>query len=119
MYIGNNGQLLFATESLFPVLFIINLMFGILLYILFRRKKNSSVKFWVLACFIFCTGSFLIAARNFLPIFLGYILSNFMLVYSHYLCYRSIEYFNKGLNVKNIGMQLLCVVYPLGYIYFE
>jgi signal transduction histidine kinase/CheY-like chemotaxis protein len=117
MYIGNNGQLMFATESLFPVLFIINLMFGILLLILFKKKNNYSAKYWVWACFSFCVGSFLIAARNYLPMFIGYILANFLLSYSHYLCYQSVEHFNKGKNVDNLGMKLFCAVYALGYSY--
>jgi len=117
MYIGNNGQLMFATESLFPVLFILNLMFGILLLILFRKKNNYSAKYWILACFSFCIGSLLIAARNYLPMFLGYILANFLLSYSHYLCCQSVEHFNKGKNVNNFGMKLFCALYALGYIY--
>jgi hypothetical protein len=117
MYIGNNGQLMFATESLFPVLFIINLMFGILLLILFKKKNNYSAKYWIWACFSFCVGSFLIAARNYLPMFIGYILANFLLSYSHYLCYQSVEHFNKGKNVDNLGMKLFCAVYALGYSY--
>lgn len=117
MYIGNNGQLMFATESLFPVLFIINLMFGILLLILFKKKNNYSAKYWVWACFSFCIGSFLIAARNYLPVFIGFILANFLLSYSHYLCYQSIEHFNKGKNVNNLGMKLFCALYALGYSY--
>jgi signal transduction histidine kinase len=115
MYIGNNGQLMFATESLFPVLFIINLMFGILLLILFKKKNNYSAKYWVWACFSFCIGSFLIAARNYLPVFMGFILANFLLSYSHYLCYQSVEHFNKGKNVNNLGMKLYCAIYALGY----
>jgi LPXTG-motif cell wall-anchored protein len=47
MYIGNNGQLMFTTETLFPVLFILNLMVGLLLLTLFRKKKNQSVKYWI------------------------------------------------------------------------
>jgi signal transduction histidine kinase/CheY-like chemotaxis protein len=117
MYIGNNGQLMFATETLFPVLFIINLMFGILLLILFKKKNNYSAKYWIWACFSFCVGSFLIAARNYLPMFIGYILANFLLSYSHYLCYQSVEHFNKGKNVDNLGMKLFCAVYALGYSY--
>ena len=116
MYIGNNGQLMFATESLFPVLFIINFMFGVLLFILFKRKNNYSVKYWVWACFCFCTGSFLIAARNYLPMFIGFVISNFLLGFSHYLCYQSIAYFNQDKKVNNRGMQLFCAVYALGYI---
>jgi len=116
MYIGNNGQLMFATESLFPVLLIINLMFGVLLLILFKGKNNYSVKYWVWACFSLCVGSFLIAARNYLPIFIGYVLANFLLGYSHYLCYQSVTYFNKGKKVNNLGMQLFCALYALGYI---
>ncbi|WP_281971171.1 MULTISPECIES: ATP-binding protein [unclassified Polynucleobacter] len=115
MYIGNNGQLMFATESLFPVLFIINLMFGLLLLVLFKKKNNISVKYWVYACFSFCIGSFLIAARNYLPVVVGYIFANFLLSYSHYLCYQSIEYFNKGKNVNNLGMKVFCGIYALGY----
>lgn len=116
MYIGNNGQLMFATESLFPVLFAIHLMVGTLLFVLFRKNKNLSVKYWVTACFLFCTGSFLIATRNYLPAFIGYSLANFLLIYSHYLCYRSIEYFNKGAYSNNTGIQLFCIAYALGYL---
>ena len=116
MYIGNNGQLMFATESLFPVLFAIHLMVGLLIFILFRKNKNLSVKYWVTACFLFCTGSFLIATRNYLPAFIGYSLANFLLIYSHYLCYRSIEYFNKGTYSNNTGIQLFCIAYALGYL---
>lgn len=116
MYIGNNGELLFATESLFPVLFAINLMVGLLLLILFKKQKNISVKYWVMACFFFCAGSFFIAARNYLPVFIGYCVANFLLIYSHYLCYRSIEYFNKGTYSKDTGVQLFCIAYALGYL---
>ena len=114
-----NSQFSFATESLFPIMFAINLMFGLVLFTVFRREDNNAVLFWMSACFVFCLGGLLISTRNYLPVVIGYSLSNSLILLSHYLNLRSIEIFNYGKSRRYLWAELFCIIYGLGFIFIK
>ena len=112
----NNGELQFAASSLFPIMLAINLIYGTILWALFRKDRSISVNFWIKGCFYFCLGTFLIAIRFHLPLFLGYALGNFCIAYSHLMCFQSMENMASGLNKKHYEVKFLCLLYGVGFI---
>ena len=115
----NNGELQFAATSLFPVMLIINLIYGIIFWGLFRKDNLKEVDFWIKGCFYFSIGILLVSTRELIPLFLGYAIGNFLIFYSHLMCFRSMQYMACGSNKKNDMMKLFCVFYGLGIIYLK
>ena len=114
--LSNNGELQFAASSLFPIMLAINLIYGTILWALFRKDRSVSVNFWIKGCFYFCLGTFLIAIRFHLPLFLGYALGNFFVAYSHFMCFQSMESEVCRLNKKHYVVKFLCLLYGVGFI---
>jgi signal transduction histidine kinase/CheY-like chemotaxis protein len=114
--LSNNGELQFAAVSLFPVMLAINLIYGTILWALFRKDNSIAVNFWIKGCFYFCLGTFLIAIRFHLPLFLGYALGNFFVAYSHLMCLQSMESLTSKLTKKHYVVKFLCLLYGVGFI---
>ena len=114
--LANNLQLQFATSSLFPIMFSINLMFGLLLIGLFFKENNKAVKYWIYGSLLFSLGMLIIWIRPGLPFFLGYVLANFFVTIFHCLCFRGIEYFNTGKSPKYYFIEICCSLYALGFL---
>ena len=105
----------FATESLFPIMSIISLVFAFILHKLFAQINDVSIEIWIRGCFCFAFGIFFVALRNIAPLYLGYIIGNFLIAYSHYLCLKSCEFFfNREHDRKKIP-EVICLIYGLGF----
>ena len=105
----------FAIESLFPIMSIVSLIFAFILHKLFSKIKDVSIEIWIRGCFCFAFGIFFVAIRNIAPLYLGYIIGNFLIAYSHYLCLKSCEFFfNREHDRKKIP-EVICLIYGLGF----
>jgi len=109
----------FATESLFPIMCIISLVFAFILHKLFSQIKDTSIEIWVRGCFCFSFGIPFVAFRNIAPIYLGYIIGNFLIAYSHYLCLKSCEYFLDSKYDRKKIPEVICLIYGLGFVLFK
>lgn len=117
--LSSNPEFQFAATSLFPVMLIINLIYGIIFWGLFRKDKLIEVDIWIKGCFYFSIGTLLIATREFFPLFLGYAIGNFLVFYSHFMCFRSMQYMSYGSYQNDYLMKLFCVFYGLGFIFLK
>ena len=105
----------FATESLFPIMCIISLVFALILKKLFSRINEISVKVWVQGCFCFSIGIIFVACRDILPLYWGYVIGNALIAYSHYLCLKSCEnFFNLDIKRSKVP-EIICIVYGFGF----
>ena len=114
-----NADLQFAATSLFPVMLIINLIYGLIFWGLFRKDNLIEVNLWIKGCFYFCIGTLLVSTRELIPLFLGYAIGNFLIFYSHFMCFRSMEYMACGSYKKHDIIKLLCVFYGLSFIFLK
>ena len=83
---------------------------------MFYKQHNKVANFWFWSSIFFSLGALIIASRTGLPLFLGYVISNFLVFYSHYLCFRGIEYSNNGESPRHYFVEILGLSYAIGFI---
>ena len=69
---SNHENLQFATDSLFPIMFVINMIYGVIFWLIFKKDNLISVNYWVRGCIVFAVGSLFIASRFYMPFYLGW-----------------------------------------------
>ena len=114
-----NADFQFAATSLFQVMLIISLIYGLIFWGLFRKDNLIEVNLWIKGCFYFCIGTLLVSTRELIPLFLGYAIGNFLIFYSHFMCFRSMEYMACGSYKKHDIIKLLFVFYGLSFIFLK
>lgn len=109
-------KLQFAIDTLFPIMLVINLIYGVIFWLLFRKDNLQSVTYWVRGCFCFALGTLLVIARDQLPSFSAWAAGVFLIAYSHFLCLRSIqEIANRPKSNKFMVISIL-ILFGLGFL---
>lgn len=70
-----------SIQSLILLTLIFSSFAGILVYWVFHRENDLSAKYWTYGCACYFVGLFLIAIRPYLPGFVAYSITNFLLIY--------------------------------------
>ena len=109
-------KLQFAIDTLFPIMLVINLIYGVIFWLLFRKDNLQSVTYWVRGCFCFALGTLLVIARDQLPSFSAWAAGVFLIAYSHFLCLRSIQEIANRPKSNNFMVISILILFGLGFL---
>jgi signal transduction histidine kinase len=112
---SNIDKLQFATDSLFPIMLIINLIYGVIFWLLFRKDNLQSVTYWVRGCFCFALGAVLVIARDQLPSFSAWAAGVFLIAYAHFMCLKSLQATVDRPKANDRIVIIILILYGLGY----
>jgi signal transduction histidine kinase/CheY-like chemotaxis protein len=112
---SNIDKLQFATDSLFTIMLIINLIYGVIFGLLFRKDNLQSVTYWVRGCFCFTLGAVLVIARDLLPSFSAWAAGVFLIAYAHFMCLKSLQVTVDRPKANDRIVIIILILYGLGY----
>ena len=109
-------KLQFASDTLLPIMLLINLIYGMIFWLSFRKDNFISVNYWALGCFYFVFGALLIIVREPIPFYAAQSVAVFLIAYSHYLCVRSFQEITTESKPGNFIVIIVLILFGLGYL---
>lgn len=102
---------MFSVVAQYPFLLAVNVLFAILVFIIYRGRLDNSANYWAASALCLAVAFFFFSIRKLVPDSVGYSLPNFFAPYSLFLQAFSIQSLAYGNRRQRIWPELLCVLF--------
>ncbi len=116
---SNIESIQFATETLFTIMFMVNLIYGLIFWLIFKKDNLISVNYWVRGCIVFSVGCLFILCGSYLPFYLGFAIGPTLILYSHYACLQSIRSISNTSKQNKIFFIAIIALFLIGMLFIK
>lgn len=110
---------MFAVTSLYPVMVVLNALFGGIILLVYWKKRDLSGITWAISALLFSFGFVIIAVREHLPYIIGFPVPNLVTTFAVFLQLYSLQQLLSLPRINLLWAFIFSLIYSLGFIYLN